>query len=389
MNWLKTLFRIALVLILLLAVLALGGVHLKDIFKFGKVKDPGEVYQPLIEKLPKIEMPSPNFDEKDTGLDVNFPKDENDPLNKTTSKTDKDSTEATEAKSSELVTEVSSTIDSTEKATTNSNNTAPISAGRQTTIYLDDKSIDMSRSTTISILDFLAINWGFDVKINFAHVDAEGNSETSSASNISSDKLYDDTLESKEELNQLISSIRVVKKLDAFEDYDRTQYEKPVQSYKLDGNKVNRNDYAWKTSKYFDEKKFTYTCPYTGTVIKDADDGKEDNDYSQLDYDHIVALKSTYLRGAKDWTNEQKNEYAYNQWVGVDVLNSANRSKSDKGPAEYLPDVNVADYCYSWLLICSKYDLAMTQEEIQICKDNIEIALDNGDTVLHMGGHYE
>ena len=177
MNWLKTLFRIALVIVLLLAVLALGGVHLKDIFKFGKVKDPGEVYQPLIEKLPKIEMPSPNFDQNDTGLDVNFPKDENDPLNKTTSKTNKDSTEATEAKSSELVTEVSSTIDSTEKATTNSNSTAPISAGRQTTIYLDDKFIDMSRSTTISILDFLAINWGFDVKINFAHVDAEGNSD--------------------------------------------------------------------------------------------------------------------------------------------------------------------------------------------------------------------
>ena len=130
-------------------------------------------------------------------------------------------------------------------------------------------------------------------------------------------------------------------------------------------------------------------CPYTGTIIQDMDDNKQDNDFGNLDYDHIVPLKSTYLRGAKDWTDEQKNEYAYDQWVGVDVLNSANRSKSDKGPCEYLPDINVEDYCYSWLMICSKYNLSMTQEEIDICVNNITIALENGEEVTFLGGSYE
>lgn len=93
-----------------------------------------------------------------------------------------------------------------------------------------------------------------------------------------------------------------------------------------------------------------------------------------------------YIKGAKDWTDEQRNEYAYNQWIGVDVLNSANRSKSDKGPSEYLPEINIEDYCYSWLLICSYYKLDMTQEEIDICVDNITLAIENGETVEFLGG---
>ena len=95
-----------------------------------------------------------------------------------------------------------------------------------------------------------------------------------------------------------------------------------------------------------------------------------------------------YLRGAINWTEEQQNEYAYNQWIGVDVLNSANRSKSDKGPTEYLPEVNVEDYCYSWLLICSKYNLVMTNAEIDICSKYINNAFLNNEPITHLGGIY-
>ena len=88
-----------------------------------------------------------------------------------------------------------------------------------------------------------------------------------------------------------------------------------------------------------------------------------------------------YLRGADKWTEEQCNEYAYDQFVGVDVFNSANRSKSDKGPTEWLPDENIEDYCYSWIVICSKYNLSMTQEELDICIKEIKSALSNDETV--------
>lgn len=186
----------------------------------------------------------------------------------------------------------------------------------------------------------------------------------------------------------LASSINTINALPTYTDYNRNSFEKPIKSYTLDGKKVNRNDYAWKTSVYFDEETFTYTCPYTGKVITDLDDGKEDKDYGNIDFDHIVPLKSAYLRGAKDWTDEQKNAYAYDQSIGVDVLNSANRSKSDKGPAEWLPDINRGSYCYSWLVICEKYNLSMTEEEIKICNDEIAKAVNNGETITFMGGSY-
>ena len=67
------------------------------------------------------------------------------------------------------------------------------------------------------------------------------------------------------------------------------------------------------------------------------------------------------------------------------ILSSANRSKSDKGPANYLPKENVEDYCYAWLYLCSYYHLAMTQEEIDICVNEINAAFERGETVEFLG----
>lgn len=258
-----------------------------------------------------------------------------------------------------------------------------ISYIRSIKVNIDGKEVELTSSNTINFIKWLTTNYTDDAEISYV-VDKD---EPENEENI--EVVYNNILESEDDLNKLVKSINVIDKLPDYNDYDRSTYEKPVISYKLDGNKVNRNDYAWKTSPYFDPKTYTYMCPYTGTIINDLDDKKEDKDFGNLDYDHIVPLKSTYLRGAKDWTPEQMNEYAYDQWVGVDVLNSANRSKSDKGPTEYLPDINVEDYCYSWLMICSKYNLSMTQEEIDICVDNISIALENGESVEFLGGTYE
>lgn len=272
--------------------------------------------------------------------------------------------------------------------------TIEISYVRAIKIKLDDKEIELTSKNTAEFIRWLDNNWHADAEISYEVDKVDETSEDSTTTqngSVSStgELVYDTTLANDANLNALVSSINVIDALPDYDDYDRTAYEKPVVSYTLDGKKTNRNDYAWKTSPWYNAEDNTYMCPYTGTVIQDLDDGKSDNDFGNLDYDHIVPLKSTYLRGAKDWTDEQKNEYAYDQWVGVDVLNSANRSKSDKGPCDYLPDINVEDYCYSWLMICSKYNLSMTQEEIDICVDNITIALENGEEVTFLGGSYE
>ena len=257
-------------------------------------------------------------------------------------------------------------------------------------VKLDNKVIELSSSNTVEFVRWLNKNYKPTSEISY---EVENVPETISTN--SSDPVevtYESTLNtnnSNANLTALVNSINVIDSLPSYNDYDRNTFEKPTQSYTLNGKKTNRNDYAWKTSPWYNAENNTYTCPYTGKVIYDLDDKKEDNDFGNVDYDHIVPLKSAYLRGARDWTEEQRNAYAYDQWVGVDVLNSANRSKSDKGPCDYLPSVNVEDYCYSWLMICSKYNLVMTQEEIDLCVEKINTAIKNGEEVTFLGGSYE
>ena len=175
----------------------------------------------------------------------------------------------------------------------------------------------------------------------------------------------------KEQFNELLSHIMVADDRNLNTDYDRTVFENPVKSYELDGKKYNRNDYAWKTSPYLiSEEPFKYECPYTGLIVTSD---------STLDYDHIIPLKYVYERVS--WDKDKCNEYAYAQGVGVDVKNSANRSKGAKGPADWLPNVNIENYCYTWLVIAEEWDIPLSQRDIDICKLYCLNAINSGLTL--------
>ena len=264
----------------------------------------------------------------------------------------------------------------------------------------NNQTQELSSDNTINFIKWLDTNYSDDISYSIEDTIVEVSTDTSiedistekekiSTKNSDSSNItdIDSTVEKNIEIAidsdilELNKSINIIEKLPEENNYDRTIFEKPIRSYTYNNQKLNRNDYAWKTSKYFNEKNFTYTCPYTGKIIHDLDDNKNDSDFGNLDFDHIVPLKSTYLRGAKDWSKDKCNAYAYDQSIGVDVLNSANRSKSDKGPTEWLPNVNRGSYCYSWLVICEKYDLSMTEEEINICNNEIMKARQKGEIV--------
>lgn len=426
----KVVIRIIVALLIIAGVLYIGKSSWSDFKNSSEMKDPGEVYQPVIDTLPDIDTPDLNNPDDqitdpgkpdlssssdttdfttDNGIGVLDYQPESESLDKTntdfTTETDSndntDEIESTDvADSSESEDNVSEEVSSEEKTTESTEitkkDTKKSNVAFNTIVKIGDKSIDFSKNTSLNILDWLMINYHAGVSVYIKHEEiptTESNKTENKPNNtttnvaISNENIQQ--LSSQDDLDNLINSINTVSELPDYKDYDRVSYEKPIKSYIIDGTKYNRNDYAWKTSKWFNKDTFTYMCPYTGTVISDLDDGKEDQDFTLVDYDHIVPLKSTYLRGAKDWSDEQRNAYAYDQSVGIDVLNSANRSKSDKGPSEWLPDINIEDYCYSWLVICSKYNLSMTEAEIQVCKDNIEIALENGETVEFLGGYYE
>lgn len=305
-----------------------------------------------------------------------------------------------------------------------------LSFTRILSVTINGQTMDLEMTTSASFVKWLSANFNADADISYT--DAEGNvlvdtelateteitEETSEISETTVtteteitpvptinpvlvdevELTYDDILSDEAHLYALIEDIEIVDELPNYSDmvasgeweaYNRTTFENPARNYMLGGIRLNRNNYSWYTSPWFNQDDFTYTCPYTGLVMTEDYDGTVNQDFDDLDYDHIVPLKSAYIRGAWAWTNDQRNEYAYDQWVGIDVLNSANRSKSDKGPLDYLPEVNIEDYCYSWLLICSKYDLVMTQEEVDLCQSYIIEAIRNGETVEHLGGYYE
>lgn len=172
----------------------------------------------------------------------------------------------------------------------------------------------------------------------------------------------------KDELDTLISKIRISSESQPSK-YNRDNFEKPTHSFKYNGQRLTRNKYAWHISKYLNsENPFSYTCPYTNLNITDM---------SILDFEHIVPLNYIHKYGDTKWTNDEMNEYAYDMLIGMDVLNKANRSHSDKGPSEWLPEQNISSYCLTWLTIAYEYDIALRNVDIQICKLEILNDLDN------------
>ena len=176
------------------------------------------------------------------------------------------------------------------------------------------------------------------------------------------------SIKTKEEVDKLISSIRVSSD-NKKEGYERDKFEKPTKYFYIDKTRYTRNKYAWHVSDYLiSEEPFEYICPYTGLTIIDM---------SMIDFEHIVSLKTTYENCPEWWTDKEMNEYAYDQLIGVDVLNTANRSKGAKTPSEWLPDKNAGDFCFTYVAICQKYDLSMSKTDLAVCKLEIYNTLDS------------
>jgi len=98
-----------------------------------------------------------------------------------------------------------------------------------------------------------------------------------------------------------------------------------------------------------------WVCPYTGQVMTDP---------RQLDIDHMVPLGYAFHAGGKDWTREQRQAYA--NWLQDPnhlkaVSASANRSKSDQGPAEWKPPLKTTwcEYAIAFAEVATTWHLTL------------------------------
>ncbi len=89
---------------------------------------------------------------------------------------------------------------------------------------------------------------------------------------------------------------------------------------------------------------------------------------SDLDVDHMVPLKEAWDSGAWNWTASQRQAFANDLSDPrplIAVLNSQNRSKSDKDPSNWIPPRTsyLCTYLANWVAIKSRWKLSMDQSE--------------------------
>lgn len=95
---------------------------------------------------------------------------------------------------------------------------------------------------------------------------------------------------------------------------------------------------------------------YTGKIFTKALD---------VDIDHIVPLAHAHRHGADKWTRAQRRVFANDFENLLVVSDSANRSKSDQAPNEWLPPLKSywCEYGKRWKKIKDKYQLWYSQQE--------------------------
>lgn len=103
-------------------------------------------------------------------------------------------------------------------------------------------------------------------------------------------------------------------------------------------------------------------------------DGVLTDDPGGIQIDHVVALSEAWASGASGWSSVDAVEFA-NAVGGADNLqvasSSSNQSKSDKDPAEWLPenDSAVCWYVTEWSRLKLEWDLSMDELEYGVVSD--------------------
>lgn len=109
-------------------------------------------------------------------------------------------------------------------------------------------------------------------------------------------------------------------------------------------------------------------CDVESGLWRDAFTAEVYRDPSDLDVDHFVPLAEAHRSGGYSWSQERRVDYANDLEdlrALIAVSASANRSKSDKGPEEWLPPDTTyhCRYVADWVAIKVRWSLSMDERE--------------------------
>jgi len=89
---------------------------------------------------------------------------------------------------------------------------------------------------------------------------------------------------------------------------------------------------------------------------------------SDVDIDHVVALKEAWVSGARSWSSTNRTRFANDLsfWPSlVAITDNVNSSKSDRDPAEWLPPRSSArcTYAIQWVQVKYRWRLSINSAE--------------------------
>jgi hypothetical protein len=95
-------------------------------------------------------------------------------------------------------------------------------------------------------------------------------------------------------------------------------------------------------------------------------DGVVTRDSSSFDIDHLVPLAEAWDSGAKRWTARTRQRYANDLGDSrslVAVTASANRSKGDRDPGDWIPQLGRCHYVRQWVAVKVRWSLKVNPTE--------------------------
>jgi hypothetical protein len=109
----------------------------------------------------------------------------------------------------------------------------------------------------------------------------------------------------------------------------------------------------------------TWVDPYGGDTFTNAAD---------LDIDHVVPLGYAAKHGGQNWSSEKKQQFANDTTQLLAVSAKENRSKSDKGPENYMPPKREfqCEYSKKWVATATKYGITVTEGDKRALKAGLQ-----------------
>lgn len=114
------------------------------------------------------------------------------------------------------------------------------------------------------------------------------------------------------------------------------------------------------------KKKTTGSCTIKTGKWVSLYDGKTYTKASSLDIDHLVPLEEAWASGAKSWPASKREAYANDLADSRDLIAvslSANRSKGDREPDQWMPAKARCTYIVDWVAVKYRWKLTIDKKE--------------------------